>query len=1416
MNLEQTPRPGSAIVRHAGDLVRFELQASPESGASAWLRTNIGRAAVRRAEIVRHVETGAPLLECDWHDVPMAKVGAGRYAVTLPLIETGRFEAKAFVLPNGGDTPFWPAGENVALKVEPAGTCCGNTLYTAFVRQFGSNARARRPHDESVMAALEREGVACIPLSGTFRDLIGVLDVIFDIMGFRILQLLPVHPTPTTYGRMGRFGSPFAALDFEDVDPALAVFDRRTTPLEQFGELVDAVHGRGGLLFIDIPINHTGWASKLQIRHPEWFLRGEDRRFASPGAWGVTWEDLSALDYRHRGLWRYMADMFRLWCRRGVDGFRCDAGYMVPEPVWEYIVAKVRQEYPDTLFLLEGLGGKLSTQRALLSRANLNWAYSELFQNYERPQVERCLARCRADSATAGLMFHFAETHDNNRLAARSRPYAGMRTALAALGSECGAFGISNGVEWYAEDKVEVHGAPPLRWGGEPNQVQTIRRLNTLLALHPCFHAGARLDVLDGGCEHAVLMDRASPDGRQRILVAVNLSEQFEAAVSWAPLWQNREAADLLSGNTVDVLGSAGRHACVLPPAAVFCLTPDAGWRERLAEGRARPSRPPERALRQRMRAKALEVAVFLGAATDLEPETLDRLAERLARDPCGGCAAMANGRPMSVVQWQWPRDVRRVVPVPQGSLLCLQAAHPFSVRLVCDRTVARGEGSMAREDGGHFAILVPPQAGADMRFCRLRLIVHEPSTARHAEASVVYLPGGGEPVIRLVHGHREISANGTYAVCANSRGAMSQVRGDWSTIRSQYDALLAANPDPERPVDRRVYLTRCRAWLVCRGYSQTLELGCQETFAAAPNRLHWTFQIPAGQGHRVMLRAELMLLPESNAVELSFARERSGPIEELLADDQPVRIIVRPDIEDRLAHAKTKAYTGPEHAWPAAVQPQADGFVFRPADRRRLVVRASAGRFVWEPEWTYMVHHEEEAERGLEDRSDLFSPGYFNVPLLGGERFVLTASADPEPEKSGPAVTRGRTVVPATARLSETLRRALDQFVVRRGEARTVIAGYPWFLDWGRDTLICLRGLIAARKYDDAKRILSVFGRYERSGTLPNVLQGEDDSNRETSDAPLWLSVACGDWLRSAGGKGGLLEEDCGGRTLLDVLRSIAHAYLEGTPNGIRVDTESGLVYSPAHFTWMDTNHPAGTPRQGYPIEIQALWHAALSLLAQTTGETRWRELGERVRDSVHALYPRFSGGARFLADCLHAPEGCPAHRAYADDHLRPNQLLAVTLGVLDDPDLQHSVLEACAELLVPGAIRSLADRPVEREMPIVFAGKRLNNAFRPYWGQYLGDEDTRRKPAYHNGTAWTWLFPSYCEALVQVHGADALDTARSLLGSSAVLLTRGCLGQIPEIVDGDAPHTPRGCGAQAWGVSELVRVLAILSENK
>ena len=203
----------------------------------------------------------------DWHDLPMERKDEKTFAITIGLAEVGHFEGKCFFFPEETSEAVWCEGDNVHINVEPAVYCAGNSIYCAFVRQFGIN-KNRKISDSSEsyirnIAKLDEDGFTVIPHSGTFRDLQKELDFIFDKLHCRILHLLPVNPVPTTYARMGRYGSPYAALDYTAVDPALAEFDRRATPMEQFFELLDDVHMKNGKVILDLAINHTGWAAKI-------------------------------------------------------------------------------------------------------------------------------------------------------------------------------------------------------------------------------------------------------------------------------------------------------------------------------------------------------------------------------------------------------------------------------------------------------------------------------------------------------------------------------------------------------------------------------------------------------------------------------------------------------------------------------------------------------------------------------------------------------------------------------------------------------------------------------------------------------------------------------------------------------------------------------------------------------------------------------------------------------------------------------------------------------------------------------------------------------------------------------------------------------------------------------------------------
>ncbi len=1418
----QDPVPGTHILLFRGDTITFTLSLSTAEHGEAWLRTNIGHAGISRGEIIREINQDAPLLGLDWFDIPMERIDDRNFRVTVPLVEVGNFQAKCLFLRKGDPAPIWPEGEDTVVNVEPADTCCANIIYNAFVRQFGPNksgGAASDPSQESAVSSLSSAGYSVIPPSGTFRDLINELDFIVGELGCRIIQLLPVHPTPTTYPRMGHFGSPYASLSFTAVDPALAQFDPRSTPLEQFIELVDAVHERQAKIIIDIAINHTGWAASLHGTHPEWLLREGDGRIKVPGAWGVAWEDLTALDYTHRELWRYMADVFMTWCRRGVDGFRCDAGYMIPIPAWRYIVAVVRNHFPDTVFFLEGLGGKVSVTRDILNKANFNWAYSELFQNYDRNQIEHYIPEAMDISKSDGIMIHFSETHDNNRLAAQSEIYSRMRNALCALCSQNGGFGFTNGVEWYAKEKINVQESPSLNWGADVNQVDHIRRLNSMLKVHPALQDQTELGLIqEGPGNYIVLVRNHIPSGK-RLLVIANLDEKRETPASWKPGNSGIEGLkfiDLLSGEKITIKGSGGLCSYTLSPGQSLCLTADLEDLKMVNDALSSNLTTPGRIERQKLKAKALDVFTFYEGPGDIGDYDPDLAANRLAEDPVAYCRSLkAFSEEPPVITWQWPNDSRREVMVPPGHFFMVKSRISFRAQIMGSYGFDIQEEGLPSSDGSFFALFSPMPVPETHLSCKLKLSVYEPGNCKHIEAPLLFLSTNQNTMVKRRFSRQDLSNKPLMFLGTNGLGSAMMANLSWGELESKYDALLSANLNPLYPEDRRIMFTRCRAWLVFQGYSREISNDCFESFSFDyDSKALWRYRVPTGQGKYILLDIGIEIMPGENALRIIFLRQETKDRRGRLADHEGVQLILRPDIEDRNFHETTKAYTGPEYQWPNSVKKNPSGFIFAPDQKRRLNMEISRGNFVWEPEWHYMVHRRRELERGLDPDSDLFSPGYFSVLLEGGEQIELTAKIGDAESKNIIHITEKTDPSPfENWPIEEALKRAMAHYIVKRGEFKTVIAGYPWFLDWGRDSLIFTRGLIRAKELDDAGAILRQFGQFEREGTISNMIRGKDTTNRDTSDAPLWFILACSD-IVAAEGNCSFLETDCGGRTIAQVLHSIVNSLIKGTSNGICMDRESVLLFSPAHFTWMDTNNPAGTPREGYPIEIQALWYNALSFMALIEPDKEgngWGAMASQVKSSIGNLFMLDKEG--YLSDCLHGKPGTPASRAIPDDALRPNQLFAITLDAIADTELSRRIASACMELLVPGAIRSLADRPVRYPIPVVQWGRAINDPHNPYQGRYEGNEDWQRKPAYHNGTAWTWLFPTFCEAWAKIYGDSGRKTAMAWLSSSVDLINSGCLGHVPEILDGDFPHRHRGCYAQAWGVSELFRVFSILT---
>ncbi len=1428
-----TPAPGERLVRHVGDVIEFSVTAhpppDPARGWRARLRTTLGRGRILHADIARAHTARVPPFGASWHDIPLDWNGTA-WSIAIPLAEVGYFAAKAYLTDPSG-AQHWPEGPDFGLSVHPEWCRSANIIYAAFPRLFGETRSAAvllpEPHEPQI-EALERDGFAVLPRSGTFRDLRAALPHIFHTLGCRILHLLPVHPTPTTFARFGRLGSPYAALDLTAVDPALVEFDHRTTGIDQFVELTRAVHDFGGRVFLDIVLNHTGWGSRLFEEHPEFFRREPDGRFASPGAWGVVWEDLVELEQRHVALWDLLAHALLTWCRRGVDGFRCDAGYKIPVHVWQYLIARVRTDFPDTVFLLEGLGGPWDATEQLLTHGGMQWAYSELFQNHSPHEVQSYLDYALPQSERLGTYVHYSETHDNNRLGARGRAWSILRNRLCALTSTRGAFGYTCGVEWLAPEKIRVHQRTGLAWDNPDNIIPELAALARLLSDHPAFFDGARLRRLSPPASPVYALERVSAAGDTRVLVLVNTSlERTESITLPAEFaWLTRQPCELLGQQPPSAARVGDPVRVELGPAAAVCLSADPLPPRGFGEIRRRRSACVAWALQQ--------ATVLFPQERLLPPTSPDALADAVAVNPLQWLATLSDARagelqspaPLpriavddllarftagdafpNVVLWE-PRHASRVTPVPPGWWLLVRGSRGFRATLRVEGHARAHHAHSVGMNGAFVAAFPPREPG----FSQPATLVVEPfSVSEHpVHARLQYL--SDFPVPPPV-----IDPEGV-ALLTNARGAMARLRVDFGTVRSKYDAALAANLHPSVPVDRHVFVKRVRAWINADGFLSALDRHNLIEFAAGPPA-RWTFCANAGDSRCVVLSVEASMVRDRNTTILRFSRAPG-------AAGLRATLTLRVDIEDRSFHAETHRNPGAEHHFSAHSRPMAEtpGFIFSPAADRTLRVFTDRGAFHPHPEWSTGIPHPIEASRGQVAHGDAYSPGWFQIDIAPGEDAVLCLDAEPTAVAVGdlqPLAQRAGSNargIPPDDPIRQRLAIAAEAFVVRRDDGATIIAGYPWFLDWGRDTLIAARGLLAAGWHPQVLAMLDVFARFADRGTLPNTLFGDHAGNRDTTDAPLWFLVTLEESAALLGA--GILADRVrpGGPSRLEVARGLVEGYLAGTPNGIRVDPDSALVWSPSHFTWMDTNHPAGTPREGYPVEIQALWIRALRFLARTdaSGAPRWSGLAEQATRSLEERFWLEENG--WYADVLHARPGVPAARAVTDTSLRCNMLLVAALGLARPERARRLCMAAFDHLLVPGAVRTLAPLPVSPPLPIHAPdGRLLNRPDFPYQGRYEGDEDTRRKPAYHNGTAWVFFLPVFCEALLAgwPDNDAARRSARAILGSIDTLLSHGCVGHLPEILDGDAPHTQRGCDAQAWSVTEVLRVWRALQSD-
>lgn len=624
---------------------------------------------------------------------------------------------------------------------------------------------------------------------------------------------------------------------------------------------------------------------------------------------------------------------------------------------------------------------------------------------------------------------------------------------------------------------------------------------------------------------------------------------------------------------------------------------------------------------------------------------------------------------------------------------------------------------------------------------------------------------------------------------------------GGWSgsTIigahNRRYHGLLAAAIQP--PAGRMMLLSKLDETIVTgntRHELGTNRYGGNTIYPAGHHYLthfsrglfpEWTYDADG-----IVIRKTTGMLHGENTVVIWY---------EVIEAPEPFTMEWQPLVAARDYHALQKE--GPQLHWDADFQ---DGlFHNRPDGQTDLYIHIPGATYQHEPCWYRQFHYGVEEYRGLDHTEDLLRHGIFSITLQRGDTLgIIISTDDPRGRDAGMLLSRERerrTSLMAAQPQDPWIRKlvlAADQFIVQRNEAAageagaTVIAGYHWFTDWGRDTMISLPGLtLSTGRFDDAKKILKAFLLYLDRGMLPNRFQDNGEPPEYNNvDGTLWYFIACYKYLQATGDKQFLLEE------ILPAFKEIIHWHLKGTRYNIHAGEDGLLNAGEAgqQLTWMDARigNWVVTPRAGKPVEVQALWYNALMITVallrmndQPEVSDELAQLAAKTKENFAKLF--WNSNAGCLYDVI-AENGVP------DATIRPNQLFAISLpfALIDDGQAAAVFKTVTRHLYTPVGLRSL---PAGTE------------AYIPVYG---GDQ-WHRDSAYHQGTVWSWLIGPYVDALIKTGGEKGKSKATKLIRQMLNHLDDACLGTVSEIFDADPPHHPRGCVAQAWGVAELLRVI-------
>jgi predicted glycogen debranching enzyme len=470
------------------------------------------------------------------------------------------------------------------------------------------------------------------------------------------------------------------------------------------------------------------------------------------------------------------------------------------------------------------------------------------------------------------------------------------------------------------------------------------------------------------------------------------------------------------------------------------------------------------------------------------------------------------------------------------------------------------------------------------------------------------------------------------------------------------------------------------------------------------------------------------------------------------------------------------------------------------------IFIKVPNAKYEHHPGWFYNFNYSIEKYRGLDFIEDLFNHGKFLFELKQGDTLGIILSTDDPSNKNAVELLlkekqRRESLIeqPFDNSIAQILTLAADQFIVKRTirkvsptggdlEGATVIAGYPWFTDWGRDTMISLPGLcLSTGRFEDAKKILAAFAQSVSMGMLPNRFQDNNEPPEYNNvDGTLWYFVAIQKYLDATSDETFIITE------ILPVLKDIIDWHFRGTRYNIHVD-EDGLLYAGEvgqQLTWMDARIGTWvvTPRMGKPVEIQALWYNALKIFSGLLRMNEQDSDADLVEISATKAKQSFEEKfwyeeGNYLYDVIN-------ENNQPDTTLRPNQLFAISLPYpLVEEAKAASVLQVVEEqLYTPVGLKSLPKTDV-------------------YYVPVYGGDALHRDSSYHEGTVWSWLLGPYVDALIKVN--DLREKAQKVIDDFSWHLNEACIGSVSEIFDADAPHHPRGCFAQAWGVAEILRVI-------